>query len=168
MPGEGWRPAEGHETDAALTRYIGFPAGLRRHRAFGTDGDAESVAPRYRRANLHILTTASMDALRALLPPGSLVDVRRFRPNLVLRTPDCLTGLVEREWVGRDLRVGQAIVRIVEPCSRCAFTSLAQCDLPFDRGILGAIARYGDGGFGVNCTILEPHDIFVRDTVHLL
>jgi uncharacterized protein YcbX len=126
------------------------------------------VAPRYRRAHLHILTTASMEALRALLPPDSIVDVRRFRPNLVVRTGDRLKGLVEHGWVDRDLAIGDTVVRIVEPCSRCAFTTLAQGDLPFDKAIMGAIVRHGGGGFGVNCTILEGHRISLGDSVDLL
>ena len=168
VPGADWRPADTPEAEADLARHFGFPVGIRRHVPFGTEGDSASVAPRYRRAHLHILTTASMEALRAVLPPGSIVDVRRFRPNLLVRTGDGLKGLVEHEWVGRNLAIGRTVVRVVEPCSRCAFTTLAQGDLPFDKAVLGAIARHGGGGFGVNCTILEGHRISLGDSLELL
>lgn len=168
MPGEDWRPADTPQARAALTRHFGFAVGIRPHPPFAMEADAESVAPRYRRANLHILTTASMEALGALIPAGSVVDARRFRPNLVVRTTDGLSGLVEHDWVGRDLAIGGAVVRVAEPCSRCAFTTLAQGDLPFDRSILSAIVSHGGGGFGVYCTVLEPHRIGAGDPVTLL
>jgi uncharacterized protein YcbX len=92
---------------------------------------------------------------------------RRFRPNIVVATPDGIEGFAEMDWVGREIAIGVAVLRVTEPCARCAFTTLAQADLAFDKAILGAIARHG-GGFGVLCTIVESHPIAVGDAVRLL
>ena len=47
---------------------------------------------------VHLLTTATLDRLRALYPQGRF-EVRRFRPNIVISTPE-KEGFAENAWVG--------------------------------------------------------------------
>ena len=85
-------------------------------------------------ATVHLLTTSSINALRAAYPQGRF-EVRRFRPNIVIDTGD-LDGFVENEWVGKILQIGHSVrLEITDPCPRCVMTTLAQGDLPKDPGI---------------------------------
>lgn len=85
-------------------------------------------------ATLHILTTSSIDQLRASYPQGRF-EVRRFRPNLMIDTAG-LEGFVENDWVGKTIRIGESVrLHVTDPCPRCVMPTLAQGDLPKDIGI---------------------------------
>ena len=87
---------------------------------------------------VHLLTTATLDRLRDLYPPGRF-EVRRFRPNIVISLSDGLSGFIEDAWIGRTLCIGDEVrLAITGPCPRCVMTTLAQADLPQDAGILRA------------------------------
>lgn len=95
----------------------------------------------YDAAALSLLTTGTLDRFRAL-HPASRWDVRRFRPNIVVRV-DHRQGFVENEWVGRTLQVGADVrMRAIAPVLRCVVTTLAQDDLPADGEVLKAAARH--------------------------
>jgi len=81
---------------------------------------------------LHILTTATLAALRKVYPQGS-IDARRFRPNLVVEAAG--EGFVENDWVGRTVKIGGARFAISDPCPRCVMPTLAQEELPRDPGL---------------------------------
>ena len=53
-------------------------------------------------APLHLLTTASVEALSSLIP-GAVLDARRFRPNLYIETNDATQGFVEFDWCGKTI-----------------------------------------------------------------
>src|SRR5690606_23088064 len=140
--GAEWLPVGSAAAAGLASAHLGFPVELRPHTPFETEA-AGKVAPRYARAPLHILTSASLRQLEALLPESARIDARRFRPNLVIETASDFEGFVEAELVGRTLEVGAARIVVSEPCKRCAFTTLAQDDLPLDPLVLHAIAQEG-------------------------
>jgi hypothetical protein len=90
---------------------------------------------------IHLLTTATLDALRAAAPGGTF-DVRRYRPNVLLGADD--EGFVENAWVGRSVVLGDggAAIGVTLPTMRCVMTTLPQDDLPRDRATLKAIAAH--------------------------
>ena len=93
-------------------------------------------------AAVHLLTTATLDRLRALYPGGRF-EVRRFRPNIVVEAPAGAAGFVENAWVGRTLAIGDEVrLNVTTPCPRCVMTTLPQGDLPKDPGILRAAAEH--------------------------
>lgn len=94
-------------------------------------GTFQDVAP------VTLLTTASLRAARQLHPSGDW-DPRRFRANLLLEVPG--EGFVENEWAGRQLTVGEAVLEVMAPTPRCVMTTLAQQELPVDRGVLQTVA----------------------------
>jgi uncharacterized protein YcbX len=162
-----WLEAGSTDADALVADFLGFPAALRPHAPFGTDRE-NHVTPRYGRADLHVLTTASMRALGDLLADPTQVDPRRFRPNVVIDTTSALSGFVEHGWVGKRLGIGSLTLVVSEPCARCAFTSLAQGELAFEPAVLHQIARHGDGGFGVLCAVESAGELRVGDAVRLI
>lgn len=93
-------------------------------------------------AAIHLLSTASLAKLAELHPDGQF-DVRRFRPNVVVATPDEQTGFVENEWVGRVIRIGRDVrLRVTDPTPRCAIPTLGQRDLPKDPKVIRTIADH--------------------------
>ena len=44
--------------------------------------------------------------------PESVFDRRRFRPNLLIESPAGTEGLPERQWVGKRLRIGGAVLSV--------------------------------------------------------
>jgi uncharacterized protein YcbX len=92
-------------------------------------------------APIHVLTTASIEHLQSLHPAGRF-DVERFRPNFVVEPLAGASGFVENNWLKRELRLGEARVRITFPTSRCVMTMLAQGDLPKDPAILRTLTRH--------------------------
>ena len=58
-------------------------------------------------AMVHLLTTTTLDRLAELYPHGRF-DVRRFRPNIVVRLASAQQGFPENAWVGRTLAIGSA------------------------------------------------------------
>lgn len=89
---------------------------------------------------LHLLTTSTLAALRAIHPDGDF-DVRRYRPNVVVDDAD--PGFVENSWVGRSLSLGPggAAMTVTIPTMRCVMTTMAQPGLDRDLSLLQTIAR---------------------------
>src|SRR5258708_5781611 len=75
-------------------------------------------------ATVHLLTTATLERLRDLYPAGRF-EVRRFRPNIVVQTPNGVQDFVENAWIGHTLAIGDAVrLAITGPCPRCVMTTL--------------------------------------------
>jgi uncharacterized protein YcbX len=119
-------------------------------------------------AAIHVLTTATINRLRELYPEGRF-EIRRFRPNIVVRPDDDRSDFVESTWVGRDLRVGDDVVlQITDHCPRCVMTTLAQGDLPKDSGILRTAARHNDVHVGVYAEVRRAGRVHRGDVVSLI
>lgn len=127
---------------------------------------------------LHVLTTTSLATLEAAGPDLTL-DVRRFRPGIVLDTPDS-EGFPENDnWAGARLRLGgkgAAEIVIGEPTPRCIMTTLAQEDLDRQPAVLQTIARQNRrsndlGSFaclGAYATVARPGVVRAGDVVELV
>ena len=110
-------------------------------------------------ATIHVLTTSTLDRLRELYPGGRF-EVRRFRPNIVVRATNDVSGFMENDWVGRTVRIGDEVrLSITGPCPRCVMTTLAQADLPKDSGILRTAALYNHVNVGVYASVVQTGDI---------
>ncbi|MDB4964940.1 MAG: domain containing protein [Myxococcales bacterium] len=92
-------------------------------------------------------------------------DGRRFRPNLVIGGVE---GLEERDWEGRRLALGAAIIRAVDLRQRCIMTTFDPDTGVQDVSVLRTIQRTLDGTLGLNCRIETAGRVRVGDPVHLL
>ena len=116
---------------------------------------------------LVVQSVASMAALATALP-GSVIDVRRFRPSLLVDTGDD-DGHPELAWRGRRARIGGAVVEFVGACPRCVMvTRRVADDVPEDRSVLRHVVRDLDQCVGQYATILEPGPVAVGDEVRFL
>lgn len=126
-------------------------------------------------AALHLVSTASMAALAALIP-DSTIDVRRFRPNLLIDT-GATDGFVDSEWVGHELALGdEVVIRVTDNATRCVMTTLGQRDLTQDRSVLQTLAAHNQQEFGglgtsacigVYAEVVRPGVIRVGDVVQV-
>ena len=67
-------------------------------------------------AVVHLLTTATIDHLRALYPEGRF-EARRFRPNIVVSAGGEEAGFAENDWIGRTVAIGGTVrLAITGPC----------------------------------------------------
>ncbi len=92
-------------------------------------------------AGLHVLTTASMTTLRQLAP-DSAIDVRRFRPGIVVESATEPGAFEENEWTGRRMTIGGAGMVVTMSTMRCVMTTVAQPGLPRDLSVLRTLAAH--------------------------
>jgi uncharacterized protein YcbX len=120
-----------HLDEPALRRPIGPEHAL--------PGETVSLADGY---PLHLTTTASLDALNALVARGDRphegpLPMSRFRPNVVIDGTD---AWAEDEW--RRVRIGEVVFRVPEPCARCVVTTTDQMTGARDGEPLRTLARH--------------------------
>ena len=115
---------------------------------------------------IHVLTTASLDYMTRL-NPDAVWDVRRFRPNFLIETSAGIKGLVEAEWEGRKIRIGEVEIKCELPTVRCGMTIQAQAGLQKDPSILRTIVRDADQNLGVYASVVAAGEIRVGDLVEL-
>jgi uncharacterized protein YcbX len=100
---------------------------------------------------LSVLTSSTLEQLSEF-EPQSRFDARRFRMNVIIDT--AARGFVENDWLGHRLAIGDDVrIGVAMPDPRCVMPSLAQGDLPRDRGVLKALGhnRLDVGGSAYPC-----------------
>jgi MOSC domain-containing protein len=168
-PDGDWLAAPGIESDRTVSAYLGFGASIRpfaqENAPLGYSGPLTAV--RYRKAPIHLLTTASLARLKALHPEGA-ADPRRFRPNIVVDIAAIEGSFPETEWIGRKLAIGDLLLTISEPCRRCGFTIIAQDGFDHDPAILRNLVRHNAHNLGVYCTVDQPGRVEVGETMRFV
>ncbi len=120
---------------------------------------------------LLVMSTSALRSLEAALP-SSTIDVRRFRPNLVVDTGD-EPGHPELGWVGRQLRVagdrgGEVVLDVVTACPRCVMvTREIDGQVGEDRAVLRHVVRDLDQCVGVYAAVSVGGTVAVGDAVEL-
>jgi uncharacterized protein len=157
------RAVFGREPDEPLPDFSVFPPEIAEFET--PPGTYYDVFP------LMVMTTAALRALTEALE-GSAVDVRRFRPSLVIDTDDepglPTSGHPEFEWKGRIGTLGGAQIRFLDPCPRCVMvTRMIDEDVPADRAILRHIVRDLGQNLGVYAEVVSPGPIRIGDELTL-
>ena len=118
-------------------------------------------------ATVHLLTTATLDRLREFYPKGHF-EVRRFRPNIVVKPSLAENNFIENDWIGQTLAIGDKVrLSITGPCGRCVMTTLAQGDLPKESDILRTAVQHNQGHVGVYATVVRGGTIRRGDRLTL-
>jgi uncharacterized protein YcbX len=113
---------------------------------------------------LLVLTTSALRSLTDALP-DAVVDVRRFRPSIVIDTGD-EPGHPELGWAGRRFRVGAAEIEIIAGCPRCVMiTHEVAPDVPADRSVLRHVVRELGQDLGAYARVTVPGAVSVGDVV---
>jgi uncharacterized protein YcbX len=93
-------------------------------------------------------------------------DVRRLRPNILIG--GVADGEVERDWPGRALAVGDALIGIHSLRERCIVTTIDPDSGAQDLDVLRAINAEFDGRIALNSWVIKPGTIRVGDPVTLV
>ncbi|MCD2189025.1 MOSC domain-containing protein [Actinomycetospora soli] len=98
--------------------------------ARGVDADLEAPTLEISQGNegdtfvdhspVHLVTTATLEHLG--------MEALRYRPNLVIASDG--EPFAENGWVGREVQVGEVVLRVVLPTPRCSVPTLEHGDLP--------------------------------------
>jgi uncharacterized protein YcbX len=115
----------------------------------------------------HILTTASLKYMKQKNPDSDW-HVERFRPNIVIDTLPEVAGLVEQEWIGKKLKIGETLINCAEAAPRCGAVIRAQSSFNQDSSILRSIVREANQNLGIYGNISNKGVISVGDNVFLV
>ena len=92
-------------------------------------------------------------------------DGRRLRPNLVIGG---VSGLDERRWPGRCLRIGDVVIEVDSLRSRCVMTTVDPDSLEQDPRVLRDIVERFGGRLALNCAVARGGTIRVGQPVELV
>jgi uncharacterized protein YcbX len=111
-----------------------------------------------------IVSTASLRKLAE--EAGVEVDPRRFR--MLFHVDGCAPH-EEDEWLGAHVRIGGAVVRVVERVERCVVTTRDPETGERDLDTLALLKRYRRSiDFGVRAAVVEPGVVHVGDVVDVV
>jgi len=123
---------------------------------------AEAETSHFDAGPVHLLSTASLDWLRGKTPDAP-TDERRLRPNIVVDLDGA--AFSEDAWVGKEIIVGTARLRINKRTERCVMVTQAQRDLRYAPTALKAIAEANESCLGVYAEVVEPGSVSVGASV---
>jgi len=198
LPGGGTIHAEDAEASAKLSAAVGRPVQLERAKpdehargeidpgTIFADVPVEQIFPGLTRetmpdsfalcrggffdsAPIHVIASASLMHMKSLCGGDSMLDPRRFRPNILVDTGDAGgDGFVEDQWLDGTLEIGaSAKIDQMKPALRCVMTTHAQSELPRDLKILRTAAQHHKATLGVFASISSPGVVRIGDPVYI-
>jgi uncharacterized protein YcbX len=115
---------------------------------------------------LLILTTNSLNRLQQLTK-GTVIDERRFRPNLLIDADELEVGFIEERWRDQFLEIGDTIIKLTLPCPRCVMTTIAFQDLKKAPQIMRTLVQENHHKLGIYGQVVKPGKIQIGDQAHL-
>ena len=114
-------------------------------------------------APVHVLTRTSLATIGAEI--GDDLDVRRFRPNVLLALEDPDDELPESQWTGSQLTFGDVVLDVTMPTVRCVVPSRAQRGFEVNRAVTRAVAKRAERCLGVYCWVASGGKVKIGDGV---
>lgn len=113
-------------------------------------------------APVHVMTQTSLATIGGQVD-GAALDVRRFRPNILLTLRDSTDDLPESQWTGGRLTIGGVVLDVTMPTIRCVVPSRAQPGIEVDRRITKAVAERANRCLGSYCWVQSGGAVTVGD-----
>lgn len=144
---------------AAVSAWVGRPLRLFRSERLPDEADRYAVS---------IVSEASVDELARQGNDGRPVDPRRFR--MLIQVAGAERPHEEDEWLGREIAIGEVVVRVIKPDARCVITTQDPDTGERDFPTLHVIRQYrglrdGHLDFGVYADVVRPGRIGVGDPI---
>jgi uncharacterized protein YcbX len=144
----------------AVSSWVGRPLRLYRSERLAHETDRNDVS---------IVSDSSLEKLARHGNEGRPVDGRRFR--MLIEVAGAESPHQEDEWLGREVAIGEAVVRVTKPDSRCVITTQDPDTGERDFPTLHVIRQYRglrDGrklDFGVYADVVRPGRVSVGDAI---
>ncbi|MGO7135816.1 FAD-dependent oxidoreductase [Rhizobium leguminosarum] len=162
LDGVDWHRHDETSLRQKLSLFFGRPVSVH---SYGTRLSEKVIAHRYKLSPIHLLSRQSIQSLKKLLP-SSMIDERRFRPNILVDLDfDDRSQAPENHLLGQEFQIGGLRLRASEECGRCNFTTLEQFGVPEDRSVLRALIGQFEKNFGIYCEVLEDGYVAVGDEI---
>src|SRR5271157_491341 len=119
---------------------------------------------------VHVTGTERFDVLPLLVATDGAIaaiglDRRRFRPNILIGGVE---GLAERNWEGKNLKIGEMEIHVAQLRARCVMTTYDPDTLSQDRSVLFRIVSDFNGTMALDCSVTKPGIVRVGEAVTLL
>ncbi len=92
-------------------------------------------------------------------------DPRRLRPNLIIGG---VNALEEREWEGRRLQMGDAVIELADLRARCVMTTFDPDTQEQAPEVLREIVQRFGGALCLNASVVTPGRIAIGAAVYLI
>lgn len=119
-------------------------------------------------ASVSVIATSTIDELGRLTQTPA--DVRRFRPNVVVRTTSN-NPFEEDQWVGGTLRFGEGpdapTVAVTMRDLRCSMINIDPEGGPTNPALMKACVQANDNNAGVYCTVTRDGPLAVGQAITL-
>jgi uncharacterized protein YcbX len=113
--------------------------------------------------SISLANTASHNQVEQHL--GCELSIHRWRSNIWV---DATAPWAEFGWVGKDVAIGQAVLRIKEPATRCIATTANPETGQRDADTLGALKHFGHQEFSVLAEVIQDGTIAIGDSMQVL
>lgn len=113
--------------------------------------------------SVSLANTASHNRVEQHL--GRDLSIHRWRSNIWF---DGAIPWAEFDWIGKDLAIGSAILRVKEPATRCMSTAANPETGQRDADTLGALEHFGHQEFSVLAEVIQDGTIALGDSVQVL
>ena len=113
-----------------------------------------------------VVSLIGLASLRALAKAdGGAIDPLRFRANIYF---DGAPAWAEFDWSGREIAIGAARLKVLDPIGRCAATNVDPVSGRRDRNLPKALhLNFGHADMGVYATVIGGGEIAIGDAIRL-
>ncbi len=111
-----------------------------------------------------LMTQQSLDTM-SQAAPNSAFDEKRFRANFILDVGSSTDRFPEQAWIGKELHIGDVVLKVIDTCPRCSMTTHATDTLPRDTDIMRHLVTEAEGNLGVYAKVVRSGTITQGQTV---
>lgn len=111
-----------------------------------------------------LMTQQSLNTM-SQAAPNSAFDEKRFRANFILDVDGSTDRFPEQAWIGKELHIGEVVLKIIDTCPRCSMTTHATDTLPRDTDIMRHLVTTAEGNLGVYAKVVRGGIIAQGQTV---
>ena len=109
------------------------------------------------------VTLCNMSSHRAVEQRvGTPLSIHRWRGNIWF---DGAAPWEEFDWIDKEIRIGDAVLRPIERTERCLSTHNNPETGKRDENVLGALDSWGHRDFSVRAEVIEPGRVALGDTI---
>lgn len=115
-------------------------------------------------AHISIISIATIKAIEQAA--GIKLDIRRFRPNLVVETIDG-QPFEEKQWNSKIIRIGDTAMRVYMEDIRCVMLNIDPDSGEMDSRVVKTVVNLNNNCAGAYATVVNAGTISINDNLYL-